>query len=106
MRVLILIDAKNFEQGFFNLCNNRKEFRFIDFYKISNFILQYLKNNVQYKEMSLEHLRTYFYTGEYSENLLQKIEKLLADGYDNKVVNDLLELTAKLNAIIYKLYIL
>lgn len=31
MKVIILIDAKNFEQSIFNISRKRKEFRFIDF---------------------------------------------------------------------------
>ena len=81
---MILIDAKNFEQGIFSLSETRKEFRFIDFYKISNFIVQYLKNNFQYRECELEHLRTYFYTGEFTDKLIEKIQRTLDKSNKNK----------------------
>ncbi len=74
MRVLILIDADNFRNGFVNTAKKRSQFRFIDYYKLSKFILEYLSNNIQYKNCGLSHLRTYFYSGEYTENLLTRIE--------------------------------
>jgi|SRR3989344_3107177 len=84
MKVLILIDAKNFEQGVFSLSETRKEFRFIDFYKVSNFIVQYLRNNSQYRECELKHLRTYFYTGEFTDKLIDKIQRTLDKSNKNK----------------------
>jgi uncharacterized LabA/DUF88 family protein len=77
MRVLIFIDGKNFENGVFNLCEKRKEFRFIDFYKLNGFIMHYLENNSQYKGERLNHIRTYFYTGEFTDNLIEKIQRAL-----------------------------
>lgn len=77
MRALILIDAKNFEQEVIDLSKKIMEFRYIDFYKLNNFILNYLKGNMQYKDCQLVHLRTYFYTGEYTDKLIDKIEKYL-----------------------------
>lgn len=79
MRVLILIDAKNFENGFIRLCKKAEEFRYVDFYKLNNFIIDYLKHNLQYKDFLLSHLRTYFYTGEYTDLLIRKIERYLSE---------------------------
>ena len=62
MKVLILIDAKNFEQGVINASKRRNEFRFIDFHKVKNFVLEYLKNNPQYENIQLSLLRNYLYT--------------------------------------------
>jgi uncharacterized LabA/DUF88 family protein len=92
MRVIILIDAKNFEKSVYSLSIKRKEFRYIDFYKLNTFILEYLVNNQQYKNNLLQHLRTYFYTGEYTENLIRKIEKY-AEGNPQKreITKELLE---------------
>lgn len=96
MRVLILIDTKNFEQGVFNLCEKRREFRFIDFYKLNNFILSYLKNNPQYKDCNLVHLRTYFYTGEFTDKLTERIQKTLEKYPEKKEeIELLLEKTKK-----------
>lgn len=92
MKVLILIDAKNFEKGVYFLCTKRKEFRYIDFYKLNTFILDYLKNNPQYKDNLLQHLRTYFYTGEYTESLIRKIEKYInREPSKKELAQDLLE---------------
>lgn len=77
MRVLILVDAKNFEQGIFNLSERRKEFRFVDFYKLNLFIMDYLRSNIQYKNCNPVHIRTYFYTGEFTDNLIEKISRTL-----------------------------
>ena len=79
MKVIILIDAKNFERGVYYLCERRKEFRFIDFHKLNNFIIDYLSNNPQYKNILLQHVRTYFYSGEYTENLIRKIDRYLKE---------------------------
>ena len=92
MRVLILIDAKNFEQGVIDIYKKRKEFRFIDFYKLNNFIMDYLKGNLQYKNCQLTHLRTYFYTGEYTNKLIEKIERYYESSPDEKdIIKSLLE---------------
>lgn len=77
MKVLILIDAKNFEQGIFNVSERINEFRFINFYKINNFVISYLRKNLQYENCNLLHLRTYFYTGEFTDKLIEKIQSNL-----------------------------
>ncbi len=77
MRVLILIDAKNFEQGVFNISERINEFRFVDFYKVNNFVMDYLRKNLQYRSFELLHLRTYFYTGEFTDKLIEKIQSSL-----------------------------
>jgi len=92
MKILILIDAKNFENGFINLCKKRKEFRYVDFYKLNNFIMDYLKTNLQYKFCQLMHLRTYFYTGEYTDLLIEKIEKYFRENpEETDLLSQLLE---------------
>lgn len=75
MKVLIFIDSKNFERGINNLSEKQKIFRYVDYYKINKFILDYLNNNPQYSNITLSHLRTYLYTGEFTDKLIQKIEK-------------------------------
>lgn len=72
-RILILIDAQNFTNSIVNTSKIKKQDRIIDWWKINNFVLEYLKNNIQYKEDKLTHLRTYYYTGEVTESLLSKI---------------------------------
>lgn len=96
MRVLILIDAKNFERGIINVFKKRNEFRYVDFYKLNLFILEYLKKNKQYSQEKLTHLRTYFYTGEYTDKLIDKIEKYLEKNPEKKdIVENLLEKSKK-----------
>ncbi|MCF7910539.1 NYN domain-containing protein [Candidatus Pacearchaeota archaeon] len=95
MRVLIFIDAKNFENGIINLSKKRKEFRFIDWHKLNIFIMDYLKNNLQYRNCDLFHIRTYFYTGEFTDKLLQKIEKYLEENSESVWVKDLIERSKK-----------
>lgn len=36
--------------------------------------MDYLENNFQYKNSDLVHLRTYYYTGEFTDQLIQRIE--------------------------------
>lgn len=92
MKVLILIDAKNFEQGLIELSKERNEFRYVDFYKLNNFIIDYLKNNLQYKNCQLNHLRTYLYTGEYTDKLIEKITKYCEQNpQKNEVLSKILE---------------
>jgi len=97
MRVLILIDGKNFEGGVINLLRKKKEFIFVDFYKINKFVIGYLQNNLQYKNEKLTHVRTYFYTGEYTDKLIDKIEKSLA-----KCIDKTSEDYAKLESLLKK----
>lgn len=38
-----------------------------------------MSNNLQYKDQKLIHVRTYCYTGEYTDNLLQKLSKAIKE---------------------------
>ena len=75
MKVIILIDADNFRNGLKNVSKSRKQFREVNYYRINQFVIDYLRNNEQYEEADLTHFRTYFYTGVYTEELLNKIKK-------------------------------
>ncbi len=77
MRVLILIDGDNFRNGVVNAAKKRSQFRYVDYYKINKFVLDYLSKNFQYDGCKLIHLRTYFYSGEYTDNLIKRIENSL-----------------------------
>lgn len=99
MRVLVLIDAKNFEQGIINLSKKRNEFRFVDFHKIKNFILSYLQNNPQYEKNNLSIVRVYFYTGEYTNSLIENIERHFEKDKENKRLRELLEYCKKKHKI-------
>ncbi len=103
MRVLILIDADNFRNGVINLSKQRSQFRYLDYYKINKFVTDYLAKNSQYKGCPLTHIRTYFYSGEFTDNLITRIEssikrenqKMKKSGRINKL-NEMLE-SAKRN---------
>lgn len=75
MKVIILIDADNFRNGLKNVSKSRKQFREVNYYRINQFVIDYLRNNEQYEEADLTHFRTYFYTGVYTEELLNKIKQ-------------------------------
>lgn len=75
MKVIILIDADNFSNGLINVAKSKGQFRYVDYYKVNKFVMDYLKNNLQYKECDLHHLRTYYYTGKFTENVITRIEK-------------------------------
>jgi len=59
------------------------------------FILDYLKKNIQYKDCNLNHIRTYFYTGEFTDKLIQKVEKYLGDNPESVKVKELIEKSKK-----------
>lgn len=91
MRVLILIDADNFRNGLVNTAKQRSQFRYIDYYKINKFILDYLSKNPQYVGHNLIHLRTYFYSGEYTDNLITRVESVLKKEKDDSVRKNMLK---------------
>lgn len=98
MRVLILIDADNFRNGVANIARSRGQFRYVDYYKINKFILDYLSNNLQYQNCKLVHLRTYLYSGEYTDNLIRRIESTIKrenDEVRRKVLREKLESAQK-----------
>lgn len=75
MKIIILIDGDNFTNGLINVAKAKGQFRYVDYYKINKFVIEYLKNNLQYKGCNLYHLRTYYYTGRFTENLISRMEK-------------------------------
>ena len=77
MRVIILIDADNFTNGLVNVSKSKKQFRYVDYYKINKFVIEYLRKNLQYKDCDIQHLRTYYYTGKFTENLISRMECVL-----------------------------
>ncbi|MCL5018175.1 MAG: NYN domain-containing protein [Candidatus Pacearchaeota archaeon] len=74
MKIMIFLDNSNLFKGIRKLYQDRGQDRVIDYYKINKFILKYLKNNQQYKDEKLSHIRTYYYDGEYTDNLITKIK--------------------------------
>jgi len=79
MRVMIFVDSDNFK-GVRNLLKeeNRGD-RWIDFHKLNKFVLDYLEKNLQYKNCKLSHIRTYYYTGEYTSHLFKRIKEAIKE---------------------------
>ncbi len=92
MRVLILIDGDNFKNGLQKVSSGKKN-RILDLNKINPFVINYLKKNIQYKDCKLMHLRTYYYTGEYTEDLIRKAEHLKnkKSNFSKKQIDSLIE---------------
>lgn len=86
-KVLILVDAQNFYESIKAISKKRKEDRVIDCWKINQFVIEYLSNNVQYHQETLSHLRTYWYTGEVTDSLLHKINSSIKkyEGTDKEI---------------------
>lgn len=95
MRILILIDADNFTSGLMSVAKSRNQFRYVDYYKINKFVVEYLKANLQYKDVNLQHLRTYYYTGRYTDNLISRMEYALQKEKDSSRKEILIEMIKK-----------
>ena len=74
MKVVVFVDSENFRASMSCIGEERKQDRYIDWHKINLFVLDYLSNNPQFKNEKLSHIRTYIYTGEYTEHLIKRIE--------------------------------
>jgi uncharacterized LabA/DUF88 family protein len=71
---MVFIDHTNFTANFKCIKEERKQDRWIDFYKIGKFVVEYLSNNPQYRGHPLIHIRTYLYTGVYTDQLIKRIK--------------------------------
>jgi|GEM_PF-792193 len=71
---MVFIDHKNFTANFDCIKEERNQDRWIDFYKIGSFVTDFLSNNHQYRGHPLMHIRTYLYTGQYTEQLMKRIK--------------------------------
>ena len=74
MRVMIFIDNSNFFKSVSCFQEDRGQDRVIDYNQLNKFIIGYLSNNPQYKNESILHIRTYYYDGEYTDTLINKIK--------------------------------
>jgi uncharacterized LabA/DUF88 family protein len=91
MRAIILIDADNFQNGLVNAAKRRHQFRYVDWYKLNKFVIDYLKKNLQYADCSISHLRTYYYTGKFTENLITRMENSFEKLSDSDIKTSLKE---------------
>ena len=48
--------------------------------------MDYLSRNQQYKDCRLQHIRTYYYSGEYTDNLIKKMEQAMKNQKEDKKV--------------------
>ncbi len=102
MKVMIFIDNSNFFNSIRCLYEDRNQDRVIDYNKIHPFIMKFLSNNYQYQDKALTHIRTYYYDGEYTDNLTNRIKNHLSQiddspenqEYKHKIA-EILEKTAK-----------
>ena len=102
MKVMIYIDNSNFFNSIRCLHDGRCQDRIIDYNKLNKFVLNFLSKNSQYKDETLFHVRTYYYDGEYTDILINKIKKHLAsipalpeNGEEMSEVNIILDKTNK-----------
>ena len=79
MKIMIFIDDSNFKANIKCINIERKQDRVIDYHKIHRFVLEYLSQNQQYKDKILSHIRTYVYTGEYTDALFQRIKHAISE---------------------------
>jgi len=95
---MIFIDHKNFTANFEYIKEEKNQDRCIDYNRIGNFAIEYLSNNQQYKTCSLTHIRTYLYTGIYTDNLIKRIKDTIdkeKDADQKKKLESTLEHTEK-----------
>ncbi|MBI2574405.1 NYN domain-containing protein [Candidatus Woesearchaeota archaeon] len=90
------MDSENFRASISCINEERKQDRYIDWHKMNLFVLDYLSNNPQFKNEKLSHIRTYVYTGEYTEHLIKRIEDALKKGPENDTLKRILD-SAKRN---------
>ena len=79
MKILIFVDDSNFKANIKCINEERKQDRVIDYHKIHRFVLEYLLQNPQYNNEKLTHIRTYIYTGEYTDALFQRIKHTITN---------------------------
>lgn len=100
MRVMVFLDYDNFFHSVNAMSDECGKHLDIDTHKLNSFVKEYLSKNLQYTGHELIHIRTYCYTGEYTDNLLQKISytiKNTSDVNEKKKLEDLLEKTKNNN---------
>ena len=73
MKLMVFIDFENFKANIKWINQERGQNRIIDFHKINQFVCEHLAGNEQYKKENITHVRTYFYTGEYTDSLLKRM---------------------------------
>ncbi|MEK6921394.1 MAG: NYN domain-containing protein [Nanoarchaeota archaeon] len=98
MKIVVFVDSENFRASINCINEERDQDRYIDWHKLHLFVLDYLSNNPQYKNEKLTHIRTYVYTGEYTEHLIKRIEDSVKKEPNNENLKRIAE-SAKKNRI-------
>ena len=95
MKLTIFIDADNFKANIRCINTERKQNRVLDFHRLNTFVLDYLSKNLQYKNSPLTHIRTYYYTGEYTDSLFKKIKDAIekSSGHEQERFTQILQKT-------------
>ena len=75
---MIFIDNSNFFKSIRHLQKDKGQDRVIDYHKLNKFVLNFLSKNPQYIKENLFHVRTYYYDGEYTDTLVNKIKQHLS----------------------------
>lgn len=94
MKLMIFVDSDNFKSSVKEILKEKNQDRIVDFYKIPEFVIDYLSNNQQFKGVKFLHVRTYFYTGEYTDSLFKRIKDAITSAkteqkpYFQKVLDD------------------
>ncbi len=70
---MIFLDYNNFTHNITQINRERTQDRILDLHKIHKFVIKYLSKNLQYTNVHLKHVRTYLYTGEYTQALFKRI---------------------------------
>ncbi len=77
MRLMIFVDDENFKANITCIKHERCQDRIIDYHKLHHFVIEYLSKNPQYLQEKLTHVRTYIYTGEYTDALIKRIKNVV-----------------------------
>lgn len=92
MRLMVFLDYDNFYHSINTVSTERGNYREIDTHRINVFVKEFLSRNLQYEDHKLIHTRTYCYTGEYTENLLNKITRAIKKTRDEYLKTNLEQL--------------
>jgi len=97
MKVMIFVDYSNFMANMGCIKEERSQDRVIEFYRVQKFVMEYLSKNPQYRGKELRHVRTYVYTGEYTDSLFKRIKDAINEstGKEKEELEKLLEKTEK-----------
>ena len=74
---MIFLDNPNFVNSVRCLYKDREQDRVIDYHNLNSFVINFLSKNPKYEKETLFHVRTYYYDGEYTGTLINRIKQHL-----------------------------